>query len=286
MAHQRQQPPLQDLDPNAKSAIVEHAENKEVLSRGTWTEDHRILLLRQCCIESCNPITKRGNNATSCAWKCLQFALRADPNRMFDGFSLSIDSLRRHVRLVLSRQRKRNQQARADTGRGGTNVRTEEEELAQHLLEQHEQMERERTALKEGRAARVSKLDAEGKVHLTCQLQTHKKKRRSEDPASSCTGVVRTNGVARWTGSNSPYKRILQAAVEERVRMRAGEEWMRFYSLHEAMPEKWPDPGTHMAYVEKALEEHRKTLVSRTSDIQNDSVPLSSELEEEEAVEV
>eukprot|EP00894_Picocystis_sp_ML_P000488 jgi/Pico_ML_1/51005/g2113.t1 len=38
---------------------------------------------------------------------------------MFDGFSLSIDSLRRHVRLAMSRQKKRNQQARAATGRNG-----------------------------------------------------------------------------------------------------------------------------------------------------------------------
>eukprot|EP00963_Diacronema_lutheri_P013994 scaffold2857_cov344-Pavlova_lutheri.AAC.2 len=47
----------------------------------------------------------QGNSATSCARNCLQFALRADPNRM---------------------QKKRNQEARVATGRGGTTSHTDE----------------------------------------------------------------------------------------------------------------------------------------------------------------
>eukprot|EP00963_Diacronema_lutheri_P011181 scaffold1328_cov375-Pavlova_lutheri.AAC.32 len=281
MAKEGEQPPLEEMDQNVAQDIVPVVASKQVVARGTWTAEHRILLLRQCCIDSCNPITKQGNIATSCARNCLQFALRADPNRMFDGFSLSIDSLRRHVRLAMSRQKKRNQQARAATGRGGTSVHTDEEELAQHLLEQHEKMENERTALEEGRAARSSKLDAEGRVHLSCQMHTHRKKRRSEDPAATCVGAARAKGLTRWVGANSTYERILQAAVEERVRLRAGKEWMRFYNLHEVSPEKWSDPGTHMDYVERALLEHRKSLAPQPTHVEDEVVPLSSEMEEE-----
>eukprot|EP00963_Diacronema_lutheri_P009424 scaffold840_cov344-Pavlova_lutheri.AAC.141 len=83
------------MDQNVAQDIVPVVASKQVVARGTWTAEHRILLLRQCCIDSCNPITKQGNIATSCAWNCLQFALSADPNRMFAGFLLSIDSLHR-----------------------------------------------------------------------------------------------------------------------------------------------------------------------------------------------
>eukprot|EP00963_Diacronema_lutheri_P013222 scaffold2441_cov363-Pavlova_lutheri.AAC.2 len=100
---------------------------------------------------------------------------------MFDGSLHLIDSLRRYVRPATTRQMKRNQLSRVARARGGTGVHAEEEVLALHLLEQHEKMESERDALKEGQQARSSKLDAEGRVHLSCQMEMKGMKRRSED---------------------------------------------------------------------------------------------------------
>lgn len=100
---------------------------------------------------------------------------------MFDGTLHPMDSLRRYVRPATTRQMKRNQLSRVARGRGGTGVHAEEEVLALHLLEQHEKVETERDALEEGQHARISKLDAEGRVHLSCQMELKGTNRRSED---------------------------------------------------------------------------------------------------------
>lgn len=148
-------------------------------------------------------------------------------------------------------QRKRSPQARARICRDGTSERKEQQWQNQHLLEQPWRVERERTTIKEGRVARTSELEAEGSfTHMSSEdAQVSFKK-----PGPLCTGVVPTKGVARWISLNSRSKSILLAAVEERVRMCVGKEWMRFYSLDEAMREEWPYSWMRVICVKRALE--------------------------------
>eukprot|EP00963_Diacronema_lutheri_P011036 scaffold1313_cov349-Pavlova_lutheri.AAC.5 len=274
------------MDLNVAQDIMPVVASKKVVARGMWTGEHRVALLCQCCVESCNPFTKQGNISTMGAWNCLPFALRADPNRMFDGFSLPIDSLRRHVGTALTSQKTRNQQARAATGRGGTSVHTDEEELVQHLLEQHKAREAERSASKAGRVARTTKLDTEGWVRLSCQMDTHKKKRRSTASSPSTGSAPHAKSAAEWNRAKTRLNCIFQSAVEESVRMRAGKEWMRFYTLHEDAPTKWPDPGSHEGYIKRALQEHRDSIAVEKIYEKDESVATTSQMEDEGNVDV
>lgn len=196
---------------------------------------------------------------------------------MFDGFSLSIDSLRPQLRSLIADQKKRNQQARSSKGQGGTCVRIDAEERSQQLLEQHETMEAERKALQEGRLARIPKLETERQARLSCQMERHRKKRKTDNPSTPSCGRSYKKGLRIWKSAESLYEKIFMGVVEERVRSRVGEEWMRFFALHESSPQKWPDPICSQNNAERALIEHRAILPWPTADGNGNDPCISSE---------
>jgi len=76
------------------------------------------------------PIGTPDNKSTNAAWTCLIYGLRSLPERLFDGMSLSEDSVRRYLQTILEKRQLRNKEACGDTSRGGSIVRTDEEDLA------------------------------------------------------------------------------------------------------------------------------------------------------------
>jgi len=271
---------LVEVDPNGSHGMALAL----APAKPRWSANHRLAFLVQCCVDSCNPYTKRGQKATQSAYVCLMSALRRHPNGQFDGFKLSLDSVRRRLTDALDEQAKRNKEARAATGRGGSNVQTDEEDLAQRLLELREEKEAEKDALREGRVARTTKLNLEGRENTASQMETHKKgKRRSSNSLGSPYSVPRRALGDKWKTTKDKMQRVMQSAVEIRLRAEAGKEWMRKYSLFKSEPEKWPDPGPDDAYVKKALEEYRNSLGFSVEGDEFDT-PNSTDMEDDDAL--
>jgi len=260
MAMEDASDPLQELDINVETACAVAIPTKKK-SRNTWTEKHRMALLAQCCVDECNPIGKPDNKSINAAWACLIYGLRSLPERLFDGMSLSKDSVRRHLQTILEKQQLRNKEARGATGRGGSSVQTDEEDLAQRLLDAKEEALRLKSTAKEGEAARKARLDAEGRVRVHCQMHTHvKKKPRSRSSTSSGSPSSRPSGPTTDEERKALLRCMMKQAMEEKVRERAERQWMRKYDLHIRDPENWPHPGPEDVFVERAVEDHRVRL--------------------------
>lgn len=121
--------PLEELDINVETPCTVAIPTTKK-TRNTWTEKHRLALLAECCSNECNSIGKPDNKSINAAWALLIYGFRSLLKQVYDGMSLSKDSVRRQLQTILEKHQPRIKEARKASGRVGSNVEIDEEDLA------------------------------------------------------------------------------------------------------------------------------------------------------------
>lgn len=190
----------------------------------------------------------------------LVMALMTRSDGMFADLKLGVDNVRRQLGDLIKTQRMRNKEAFSATGRGGTQARTEVEELSQRLVDMQDELAEEKGNAKEGRAKHVASLNKEGKENVSRQMETHtheKKRKKSSTGSQSRSGME--DLVKSWIGKLDAFAQEAHHASLEATRRGAQAQWTREYKLWRQFPEDNPNPGRKEEYVEFAVKAHLKS---------------------------
>lgn len=260
--------PLAAIDDNVIERPDDAIEASKI-KRNKWNEAQQIALVNQMYLDECCPIGKRSHQAINVAWSNLISGLRRHPDGLFDAFNLSQRTIQRQLATLMEKQVKRNAEALAATGRGGSAVHTDLELGVQRLLDLRDGLKQQRAVAKEERNTKLARLDEDAKEALRRSMDTHGKRARraSSDRQSHGSGGPRSN-VARLQATVGGVKNLLMVAMEENVEAHAEIAWMKASKFYATHPHVAPDPGPKDAWIEKALAVHR-AKVQRVSVVDN-----------------
>ena len=254
-AHQ----PLVVVDDNVENGPMAVLEPMKV-KRNTWSEAQQIALVNQTYLDERCPIGKQSHGEINTAWSKLLQALAEHPDGVFDDFNLSHRSIQRQLSALMEKQDKRNAQALAATGRGGSAVQTDLEQGLQRLLDLRDGLKQRRAVEKSERNTKLARLDEDAKKALKRSMDTYAKKRRSSsDQRSRGSGGGPANVAALQSGLDAANG-LLKVAMEQGVEAHAETMWMQARAFHTTHPDLEPHPGPKEAWIAKALAEHRKKV--------------------------
>ena len=250
----------------------------EKKNRNVWTEKHRLALVNQTYLDDCCPIGKRNHKQVGATWKSLIAAIKTHPDGLFEGFDVSVEAIRRQLGTMMKQQRKRNQEALLATGLGGARVHTDLEAGVQHLLDLQDCVKEERAAEREGKSAKLARLDEQAKDALKRSMETHVKRSSGSGPKRKSSGASGIDFDARMAAAAE----FACVAMEEFVERNARIEWVEQMKLHATHPALADHPGPKDAWIQSAIEKHRKKMENVATSKQGRAPEVNSEIDEME----
>ena len=167
----------------------------------------------------------------------------------------------------MEKQDKRNAQALAATGRGGSAVQTDLEQGLQRLLDLRDGLKQRRAVEKSERDTKFARLDEDAKKALKRSMDTHAKKRKRSSSERLSGGSLRAgSSVATLSTKVEAATQLVRIAMEENVEAHAEMAWMKARKFHATHPHVAIDPGPQDAWIAKAVEAHRQKVQIATTD--------------------
>lgn len=246
------------------------------VKRNAWTEAQQIALVNQTYLDECCPIGKRSHGELNAAWSKLLEALARHPDGVFDDFNLLQRAIQLQLSALMEKQDKRNAEALAATGRGGSAVQTDLEQGLQRLLDLRDRLKQQRAVEKSEQNTKLARLEEDAKKALKRSMDTCARKRRSSSEQRSRGSGGGQSNVMALQASIDEANGLLKVAMEEGVAAHAETMWMKAREFHAMHPHLEPHPGPKEAWIEKAIAVHRskveKAFAGEQSCSQDDDV--------------